>query len=153
MGYVAAFKKSDIAPPVALVLTETVVDIHLFPFIKTAHHLLTAAQLSVNLWQAVPRVKPKCLLLLVCLAYADFKVYNIEHSMAEDHEELRNIVVISTESDSKDELIERLTAANAAEKAAYEAEKAAYTAMYEARIKALEHEVWTHTQNTLKTGH
>jgi hypothetical protein len=50
---------------------------------------------------------------LACLSYAEFEEYIIEHSTAEDHEEMWNIVAISTDSDSKDEVIERLTAENA----------------------------------------
>ena len=94
MGYVTAFRKNDdICSPAAIVVTETLVDVLFFPFVKDIHRLLTAAHLSVNLWKEdVPRVEPNCLLLLACLSYAEFKVYRIEHSTAEDHEEMRNIV-------------------------------------------------------------
>ena len=82
----------------------------LFPFVKGTYLLFTAAHLSVNLWKEdVPIVEPNCLRLLACLCYAGFKQYSIQHDAGEDHEEMRKIVVISTDTDSKDEEIERLT--------------------------------------------
>jgi hypothetical protein len=109
MGYVAAFRKGDMFPPVAIVVTETLLEVLLFPFVKDNQRLLTAAHLSVNLWKE-DLVEPNCLRLLACLSSAKFKEYMIEHSTAKDYEEMRKIVKISTESDSKDEIIERLKA-------------------------------------------
>ena len=108
MGYVAAFRKGDMFPPAAIVVTETLVDVLLFPFVKDNQRLLTAAHLSVNLWKEDVIVEPNCLRLLACLSSAKFKEYMIEHSTAKDYEEMRKIVKISTESDLKDEIIERL---------------------------------------------
>jgi hypothetical protein len=51
MGYVAAFRKDDMCPPVAVVVTEKAVDVLLFPFIKDSQRLLTAAHLSFQLWE------------------------------------------------------------------------------------------------------
>ena len=132
MGYVATFRKNDdICSPADIVVTETLVDVLFFPFVMDNHRLLTAAHLSVNLWKKdVPRIEPNCLLLLACLSYAEFKVYRIEHSTAEDHEEMRNIVPISTDSDLKDEIIQRLIAENAARERERERD--------EAKIKELE---------------
>ena len=56
MGYVAEFKKCSLFPPAAIVITETLVDVLLFPFVKNSsdnnsHCLLTAAHLSFSLWK------------------------------------------------------------------------------------------------------
>jgi hypothetical protein len=123
VGYVAAFRKGSEFPPAAIVITETLVDVLLFPFVKDSHPLLTAAHLSFNLWgKNVPTlVEGNSLRLLACLFYAGFK-YEIDYAAAEAHEEMRKIMAISTDNDSKDEEIKRITAAYEAEKEEIEKE-------------------------------
>ena len=106
LGYVAAFKKGTLFPPAAIVVTETLVDVLFFPFVKGSNRLLIAAHCSLSLWKKeVPRVKTKCLLLLACLSYAECKNFRIELSRAEDHEQIRKIVAISTENELQDERV------------------------------------------------
>lgn len=70
MGYVAAFRKDDIFPPVAIVVTETVVDVLFFPLVKEADRLLTACHNSVQVWEDDGlTIKRNCLVLLACLSY------------------------------------------------------------------------------------
>ena len=96
MGYVAAFRKDDICPPVAVVVTETAVDVLLFPFIKDSQRLLTAAHLSFELWEAPTLAEKNCLRLLACLFYAALMDYRIEYHAAESHEEMRKFVAVLT---------------------------------------------------------
>ena len=149
MGYVAAFKKGDLIPPAALVVTETLVDILLFPFIHDDNRLLTAAQISVKLWQEeAPLVEPKCLLLVACLAFVEFKLFTIEQPTAKPYEQMRKIVAITTESEEKDEYVAKLEAQlsekekeNEKEKVHNEKEKAQLSAelrKLEARNRKLE---------------
>ena len=49
MGYVAVFKKQYYSTPAAIVITETVVDVLIFPFVDTAEErLLIAAHVSLE---------------------------------------------------------------------------------------------------------
>ena len=146
MGYVAAFRKGDMFPPVAIVVTETLLEVLLFPFVKDNQRLLTAAHISVNLWKEdVPTlVEPNnCLRLLACLFYAGFKQYSIQYDAAEDHEEMRKIVAIS-----KDKEIERITAEKAEIAAAYEAKNTAYEAE---KAKKAEYEAEKAKENRVRS--
>jgi hypothetical protein len=96
MGYVAAFRKDDMRPPVAVVVTEKAVDVLLFPFIKDSQRLLTAAHLSFQLWETPMLAERNCLRLLSCLFYAELMDYQIQYHAAESHEEMRKIVEVLT---------------------------------------------------------
>ena len=78
MGYVAAFKKQDFSTPAAIVITETAVDVLIFPFVDPGgdERLLIAAHVSLDLWKA------NALVLLAYLAFADLKEYKIRLSTA-----------------------------------------------------------------------
>ena len=57
MGYVAAFKKQDYSTPAAIVITETVVDVLIFPFVDTAeersHFLLICGKpMNIIVWSS-----------------------------------------------------------------------------------------------------
>ena len=56
MGYVAAFTKTELCPPVAIVLTESHVHLLLFPFVAadTKEALLRAAIIKFDLWKEFP---------------------------------------------------------------------------------------------------
>ena len=70
MGYVAVFKKQDYSTPAAIVITETVVDVLIFPFVDTAEErLLIAAHVSLE-----SKCEHNCLVLLAYLAYADLRL-------------------------------------------------------------------------------
>ena len=99
MGYVAAFRKDDMRPPVAVVVTQKAVDVLLFPFIKDSQRLLTAAHLSFQLWETPMLAERNCLRLLSCLFYAELMDYKIEYPAAESHEEMRKVVAVFTVAD------------------------------------------------------
>ena len=75
MGYVAAFRKDEEIIPVALVITETLVDILFFPFVHADERLLTAAHLPLHLWKSRNQIEVNCLVLLAYLS--DLKDYTI----------------------------------------------------------------------------
>ena len=56
MGYVAAFNKTEFCPPVAIVLTQSHVDLLLFPFVAadTGEALQRAAIIKFDLWKDFP---------------------------------------------------------------------------------------------------
>ena len=108
MGYVAAFRKDDICPRVAVVVTETAVDVLLFPFIKDSQRLLTAAHLSFQLWETPTLAERNCLRLLSCLFYAELMDYKIQYHVAESHEEMRKFVAVLTVTDINLEKIAKL---------------------------------------------
>ena len=99
MGYVAAFRKDDMRPPVAVVVTEKAVDVLLFPFFKDSQRLLTAAHLSFQLWETPMLAERNCLRLLSCLFYAELMDYKIQYQAAESHEEMRKVVAVLTVTD------------------------------------------------------
>ena len=111
MGYVAAFRKDEEIIPVALVITETLVDILFFPFVHTSddtsdERLLTAAHLPLHLWKSRNQIEVNCLVLLAYLS--DVKDYRIVLHTAEDHEKMRKITKISTDSASDKERLEQI---------------------------------------------
>ena len=107
MGYVAAFRKDEEIIPVALVITETLVDILFFPFVHTSdERLLTAAHLPLHLWKSRNQIEVNCLVLLAYLS--DLKDYTIVLHTAEDHEKMRKITRISTDTASDKERLEQL---------------------------------------------
>ena len=107
MGYVAAFRKDEENIPVALVITETSVDILFFPFVhKSGERLLTTAHLPLNLWKSGNQIELNCLVLLAYLS--DLRDNTITLDMAEDHEKMRKIMKISTDTASDKELIEQM---------------------------------------------
>ena len=126
MGYVAAFRKGDIFPPAAIVVTETHVDVLFFPFVKDSNRLLTAAHLSLSLWEKeASRVQRKCLLLVACLSYEELKQYQIELPTAEEFEQMRKVVaVVLTDTESRLQDAETRNAVLQGEKAVLQGEKA-----------------------------
>ena len=55
MGYVAAFMKVNVCPPIAIVLTQSHVDLLLFPFVTTNNEaLLRAAIIKFDFWKNFP---------------------------------------------------------------------------------------------------
>ena len=108
MGYVAAFRKGSIFPPAAVVVTETVVDVLLFPFVKgeDSQRLLTAAHLSFNLWEAPTLAETNGLRLLACIFYAGFNEYMMQYPAAEPYTEMRKIRAISTNNNSIQEQLQ-----------------------------------------------
>ena len=107
MGYVAAFRKDEEIIPVALVITETLVDILFFPFVHPSkERLLTAARLPLHLWKSRNQIEVNCLVLLPYLS--DLKDYTIMLHTAEDHEKMRKITKISTDTASDKERIEQI---------------------------------------------
>ena len=107
MGYVAAFSKDDMIPPVALVLTQTCVDFLFFPFVNKNGRLLTAAHLQLDEWENSWTVNRNCLNLLAMLALGNFRLIQITHSQARSYEEMRNIKVISEEKSLQQQLDEQ----------------------------------------------
>ena len=106
MGYVAAFRKDEEIIPVALVITETLVDILFFPFVHPSEErLLTAAHLPLHLWKSRTQIEVNCLVLLAYLS--DLKDYTIMLHTAEDHEKMRKITKISTDTASDKERIDK----------------------------------------------
>ena len=107
MGYVAAFKKQDFSTPAAIVITETAVDVLIFPFVDPGgdERLLIAAHVSLDLWKANAKIEHNCLVLLAYLAFADLKQYKIILSTAKDHEKMRR-VEISTDTTSWQQQLE-----------------------------------------------
>ena len=108
MGYVAAFKKQEFPTPAAIVITETAVDVLIFPFVDTGgdDRLLIAAHVSLDLWKADTKIEHNCLVLLAYLAFADLKQYKIVLSTAKDHEKMRR-VEISTDTTSWQQQLEQ----------------------------------------------
>ena len=57
MGYVAAFVKTELCPPIAILLTQSHVNVLLFPFVTADSNneaLLRAAIIKFNLWKNFP---------------------------------------------------------------------------------------------------
>ena len=107
MGYVAAFRKDEENIPVALVITETSVDILFFPFVhKSGERLLTTAHLPLNLWKSGNQIELNCLVLLAYLS--DLRDNTIVLQTAKDHEKMRKIMKISTDTASDKEQIEQM---------------------------------------------
>ena len=117
MGYVAAFKKQEFPTPAAIVITETAVDVLIFPFVDTGgdDRLLIAAHVSLDLWKADTKIEHNCLVLLAYLAFADLKQYKIVLSTAKDHEKMRR-VEISTDTTSWQQQLEQSKIALALER-------------------------------------
>ena len=124
LGYVAAFKKQDYSTPAAIVITETVVDVLIFPFVDTAEeHLLTAAHVSLDLWKANAKIDHNCLVLLAYLAYADLKEYKIILSTAKDHEKMRRVAILTDTTSLQQKLEEKDKALREKDKAIRERDK------------------------------